>query len=389
MKRRLEMRKTLPLVVSLLILSATSALADWDQGVAAFTSKNWQQAVSEFQELVKQNPEGWRGYYMLGLSLEQLNRKEEALHNLRKAYDLNPNELSVKLALGRAYSTLRRYGDVTSLLGSVDVSSLPAAQQAAFYQIRGAARSKTHDDSGALKDFEQLVKLKPNDAQVQYSYGSMALSADRLDTAIAAIKKAVQLDPKDADMKRTYVQTLVRKGRVSQDKAAKKSAYAEAARLAKELAAAAPTYDNYMLQLSAELGAGLYEQAIATGKAALGKKNTDWLAHYYLGQAYTSAKQYEEAERPLLTAKEKAAKPDDLKQVWRQLGYTYEKQKKYSKSIEAYQFAGDAAGVTRVTENEKTDSFNKQVEEENKIIKEMEEEAKKLEEELKELEGGG
>lgn len=31
---------------------------------------------------------------MLGLSLDQLKREEETLHHLRKAYDLNPNDLS-------------------------------------------------------------------------------------------------------------------------------------------------------------------------------------------------------------------------------------------------------------------------------------------------------
>ncbi len=380
---------TLPLIVSLLILSAAPALAGWDEGVAAFTSKNYSQAVTEFQELVKQNPEGWRGYYMLGLSLEQLSRKEEALHNLRKAYDLNPNELSIKIALGRAYFNVRRYSDVTNLLGSVDASALPAAQQSAFYQIRGTARARTNNSGAALQDFEQLVRLKPNDANVQYSYGTMALSEDRLDTALAAMKKAVQLDSRDVDKKRSYVQTLVRKGRVSRDKAAKKNAYGEAARLAKELVASSASYDNYMLQVSAELGAGQYNEAITTGKAALAKNSNDWLAHYYLGQAYASAKQYSESEQPLLEAKAKAKKPEDLKLVWRQLGYTYEKQRKFSESIEAYQFAGDQAGVARVSENEKTERFNKQVEEENKIIQEMEAEAKKLEEELKELEGGG
>ena len=34
--------------------------------------------------------------------------------------------------------------------------------------------------------------------------------------------------------------------------------------------------------------------------------------------------------------------------IWRQLGYTYEKQKKFSKSIEAYQNAGDERSVARV-----------------------------------------
>ena len=82
-------------------------------------------------------------------------------------------------------------------------------------------------------------------------------------------------------------------------------------------------------------------------------------------------------------------KPDDLKLIWTQLGFAYEKQKKYAQSIEAYQFAGNQGGVARVQENERTTRFNKQVEEENKVIKEMEAEAAKLERELKELESGG
>lgn len=381
------MRKILPLIVSFLI--TLPVLADWDQGVAAFTSKNYDQAIAEFQELVDQNPEGWRGHYMLGMSYDRKKRKEEALHHLRKAYDLNPNELSVKLELGKSYHTLRRYGDVGKLLAGIDAGSLPGAQQVAFYQMRGKAQMETGDASGALKDFAALAKLKPNDADIQYSYGTLALSQGQTNTGINALAKASQLAPKDTDKKRAHIQALVRKGRMTRDKATKKDAYGKAAVLATSLVAADSSYDNLILKISAELGAGLYQQAISTGEAAIAKKSDDWLAHYYLGQAYSSAEQFAKGEAPLNKAKELTTKPDDLKLIWRQLGYTYEKQKKYAKSIEAYQFAGDQGGVARVQKNEETDRFNKLVEEENKAIKEMEEEARKLEEELKALESGG
>ena len=87
------------MLILVLAIGHTTALAGWDEGVAAFTSKNFQQAARQFQAIVKQNPDGWRGHYMLGLSLKNARRKEEALHHLRKAYDLNPNDLSVKVAL--------------------------------------------------------------------------------------------------------------------------------------------------------------------------------------------------------------------------------------------------------------------------------------------------
>lgn len=384
------MRKTISLFICcLLILGALPALAGWDEGVAAFTSKNFDQAITEFQELVKQTPDGWRGHYMLGLSLEQKRRKEEALHHLRKAYDLNPNDLSVKVALGRAYFNLRRYGDANKLLSAVDPSSLPGSQQAAFYQIRGQAKFRGGDTSGAVRDFAQLAKLKPTDAQVQYMYGTTSLSVGQTDTGLNALNKATQLAPKKADYKRAYIQALIKKGRTSRDKATKKNNYGKAAVLARELVAADGSYDNYMLKISAELGGGLYTEAITTGKAALAKKDSDWLAHYYLGQAYTSAGQFQQAVSPLEAAKGLTSKPDDLKKIWTQLGFAYEKQKKYSQSIEAYQFAGNSAGVARVKENEEIAKHNTLADQENKLIKQMEEEAKRLEEELKELEGGG
>ncbi len=382
-----------PLAVSIvaasILLVSLPALAGWDEGVAAFTSKNFQGAATEFQELVKQTPDGWRGHYMLGLSLEQLKRKEEALHHLRKAYDLNPNDLSIKVALGRAYKNVRRYGDVTKLLGSVDASSLPAKQRAAFYQIRGEAKHKSSDEQGAVKDFEQLAKLKPDSASTQYLYGTTALAVGQTDTGISALRKASQLAPKDSDMKRAYAQALIKKGRTTRDRTAKKQSYLRASQLAGELVAADGSYDNLMLKISAELGAGLYSKAVETGKAAAAKSSGDWLANFYLGQAYTSNKQFQEAVAPLEKARSMTTKPDDLKMIWKQLGFAYEKQKKYSDSIDAYQNAGDQGAVARVTENQKTDRDNSAIEAENRVIEEMKKEAAQLEAELKALEQGG
>ena len=103
------MQKRTILVFSGLLIAALPCLAGWEEGVAAFTSKNYQAAVVEFRKVIRQKPKNPRGHYMLGLSLEKLKRKEEALHHLRKAYDLNPNDLSIKLALGRSYADNRQF----------------------------------------------------------------------------------------------------------------------------------------------------------------------------------------------------------------------------------------------------------------------------------------
>ena len=97
MPEEIDMRRPLTVVaLSAILLLPTIAAAGWDEGVAAFRAKNFKAAAIEFQKLVEQSPDGFQGHYMLGLTLEQLNRKSEALQHLRKAYELNPDDLNVK-----------------------------------------------------------------------------------------------------------------------------------------------------------------------------------------------------------------------------------------------------------------------------------------------------
>ncbi len=382
------MRRMLTSIAVLALLGAGPALAGWDEGVAAFKKKDFQTAYQQFKEYVAQSPNAYQGHLMLGQVATQLGRSEEALNHLRKAYDLNPNELSIKLALGRAYAKAARHGDVAGLFKSVDGGSLPASQQTFFYQVRAMARAKTGDEAGALADFAQLAKLKPSDAKVQYSYGTMALAAGRNDQGLASIKKAIQLDGSSQDYRQTYVKALVRKGRTSRDKAAKQRYYRDAATQAKVLVGLNDSYENLMLQVSAELGGGLYDQAIATGNSALAKKSDDWKAHYYLGQAYAAASRFGEAEGPLNQAKA-LARGGDAKTVWKQIGFVSQKQKKYDQAFEAYQQAGDSGAAAKVRAQQETDKFNEGVEAENARIREMAAEAAALDKELEALEGGG
>ncbi len=382
------MRKIPTTMVIAVLLAAAPAFAGWDEGVAAFKKGDFQTAYQQFQEYVQGNPEAYQGQYMLGLASNKLGRKEEALKHLRKAYDLNPNDLSIKMALGSAYSANGRNSDVAKLFGSIDASSLPAAQQAFFYQTRGTARMKAGDDGGALKDFAELARLKPNDAKIQYSYGSTALASGQMDTGIAALRKATQLASSNEDYHRAYVQALVLKGRRTKDKGGKKQVYGQAATAARALVGVKSSYDNILLQASAELGAGQYDAAAGNARAALAKNSNDWLAHFYLGQALTSSGGYSAAVEPLNKAKSLAS-GSDRNLVLKQLGFAFEKQKKWTEAVAAYVEAGDQGGVARVEANQQTAEFNAQVEQENAQIKAMEEEARRLEEELKELEGGG
>jgi len=383
------MRKSVILIVALLI-GASAALADWEKGVAAFQKGDFQTAAQQFQELVDQQ-ESFQGHYMLGLSLGRLNRKEEALNHLRKAYDLNPNDLSVKLALADAYVNVRRHAETAKLLGtlsSADIGKLDAAKKKAVYQMRATSREESGDESGAYSDYKELAGLATQDAKVQFKYAILAANYGDERAAMTAIDRAANLDPNNQDIKRSYINMLKKQGRMTQDKTAKKQAYLKAVNLSKQLVAVSASYENVLLKCESELGATLYADATKTCQQAVTKKSNDWLAHYYLGQAFASNKQFKEAEAPLEEAL-KLASPADVKTVQKQRGFVFEKQKKYSESIAAYEAAGDQGSVARVKDNEATSMENKKIEEQNAEIERMRKEAEELEAELKKLEEGG
>jgi len=370
-----------------LLTSAAAVRADWDAGVAAFKSGNYNEAAKQFQAFVDERPDVFQGHYMLGQSLAKLNRNQEALAHLKKAIELDPNNVGVQLILGKVYLEVGQYADAAAILGKIDSSSLPAAQQSAVHQMLALALEKSGDSGRALGQLAQAAKAKPNDANVQYQYGAAALRAGDTATAVSALGKAASLEPNDPDKLNAYAQALVRVGRTSRGNA-KTQAYQKAAQAGAQLVALDPSYDNLMLLAGAQLGAKQYDGALSTLQQAARKNPSDWLPLFYMGQAYTQKENYSSAEQSLASATSKASSAKDKSTINSQLGFVYEKQKRYDEAIAAYRTAGDQSGVARARKNKETAEFNKAVEEENEIRRQLQEEKEKLEEELKGLPGG-
>jgi tetratricopeptide (TPR) repeat protein len=226
----------------------------------------------------------------------------------------------------------------------------------------------------------------PSNADLRYAYGAAAFNAGDMNGALAALAKAVELDPRDAGKQKTYAQALLRKGRTSKGNA-KLDAYGKASTALSRVVAADGSYDNLIMLAGAQLGAKKYDEALASLERAAGKNSNDWLPQFYMGQAYTQKGQYRSAEEKLNQALTKASKNEDKVTIYGQLGYVYEKQKRYDNAIAAYRSAGDSNGVRRAEENKQTEEFNKDVEAEAKAIAELKAEEARLKEQLKSLPG--
>jgi tetratricopeptide (TPR) repeat protein len=378
-------KKSLAIGVLATLVLASTLSAGWQEGVAAFTAKDYQQAAVEFQEVVDQQPDLFQGHYMLGQSLAALKRMQDALPHLRKAYDLNPNDVGVQMVLGKAYTDSRRYADAVSVLGKMDASKA-GKHRVTLHQMLAKAYEKTGDERRMRGQLKLAADAEPNNADLRYTYGAAAFNAGDLDGALTALAKAVQLQPNDAAKQKTYAQALLRKGRTSSGNS-KLDAYRKASSALTKVVAGNDSYDNLIMLAGAELGAKQYDGALRSLERAAGKNSNDWLPQYYMGQAYTQKGQYRSAEDKLNQALTKASRNEDKVTVYRQLGFVYEKQKRYDNAIAAYRSAGDDGGVLRAQENKATDEFNKDVEKETQERAAMKAEEDRLKEQLKSLPG--
>ena len=379
-------RSTLVLIAFCLLLAASATFADYDAGAAAFRAGNFELAAAEFQRFVEERPDEPQGYHMLGRSLIFAGRPGDAVAPLRKAIELNPNDVPSRVFLGRAFDENQKPDECIATLNRLDIDSLPKQAQIQVYQRRGRSHAKLGNTGSAAVDFGRVADLKPGDAKARFDYGKKLQDDAQLDAAIAAFERATSMDGSRREWKEVLVNALKIKGRRTEGEA-KAAVYRGAEDVARSLVGSDSSYDNLLLLAEVQLGGKNYESAVSTLQQAISKRAGDWHAHLYLGQAYGSLERYGDAEVPLTRALELAS-DEESKQIWAYLAFVFEKQKKFTEAIEAYGRAADPDGTARVRENEQIAADNQEADEHNATIEEIRTRIDEIQGELDEITGG-
>jgi tetratricopeptide (TPR) repeat protein len=364
-----------------MLMIATVAIADWDAGVKAFQAKNYAEAITQFKAVVEGQPDVFQGHMMLGQAYFKAGKNAEAAASLKRALELNPNDGGTKVTLANALLKSGKYADCIQLLSNT--GSLDAKLQGPATQIKAQCNSKGGGDATA--DLKKLAQLKPNDADAQYAYGVAELNGQNINEAVTALTKAVTLDGSERN-RQSLIQALVRQARTTRGD--KTAIYKKAVSQAQAVVAANGSYDNVLRLGEMQMGAKMYDQAIGSFKKAGGMNSTDYLPNYYLGQSLGSAGRWVEAEPPLKTALNQA-KAADKANVYKYLGFVYEKQKNFPAAIDAYTRGGDSGAATRAQENQRIAEENADADKHNAEIARIKAEQERIQKELEALPGSG
>ena len=127
-------------------------------GEEKWQSGDYQGALEDFDQLIKEEPNNGYAYYSRASALLELNKPQEALDDANRAIELDP--------------------------------SIPEA-----YETRGVAKLMRGDQEGALLDFNSAIELDENFVSAYSNRGALKSDLGNYEGALIDLNKAIEIDP--------------------------------------------------------------------------------------------------------------------------------------------------------------------------------------------------
>jgi tetratricopeptide (TPR) repeat protein len=127
--------------------------------------------------------EMYRNRFNLGITLRRLGRIEDSIDELKKACDLQPNKAASLNNLGLSQFEQAQWSDATESYNKAihletqknDENSTTTKNLAFYYNNRGLVFYHTMCHDEALRDFEEAIRIDPENAETYYNRGNVYL----------------------------------------------------------------------------------------------------------------------------------------------------------------------------------------------------------------------
>jgi tetratricopeptide (TPR) repeat protein len=256
---------------------AQAARAHEVQGNRELKTKNWNSAAREFRTALSLNPDSVAAHVGLGVALQESGDAVGAVSQFQKAIQLDPHDAAAHYHLAVAFG---REGNLKEAKAELRQSLELKPDSAEAHYTLGLLLVDwpyPKDFPGAVKQFEEALKYKPNFPEAHEELGDLDLTLGNSDAALAQFRAAIKLKPHSPEAYRGIGRALKHKG----DLQGAFEAYATAVRLSPDDGEA---HYNLGLVLMQEKKV---DEAIAEFREAI-KLNPGYERSYYdLGRALT------------------------------------------------------------------------------------------------------
>jgi tetratricopeptide (TPR) repeat protein len=234
--------------------------------------KYWGDGATLFRHSIAVTGNNYIACSVLGKSLDDLGRKNEALAAFEQAVQLDPASAEGQYNLGTALMERGRLDEAVRRLNSA-LAARPDYPEA--HNNLWSIFSKQGNLELALPHLLKVLALTPENPEAHYNLGTLLLGQSKLQDGVAQLLEALRLKPEYADAHRNLGVALMTQGRTAEAL----PHFSEAVRLAP---ANAEARFNFGL---ARMDSGRPQEAAAQFAEGLRLKPEESRFHYHLGRA--------------------------------------------------------------------------------------------------------
>ena len=165
------------------------------RGALYATRDKYTQAISDFNEALKLNPEDSEAYNSRGLVYYSQGDHSRAISDYSRAIELSPNFSQAHTNLGNAYYLM---GDYNRAILNYDKAITLDPEYGLAYYNRGLAYNALGDHPRAILDYDQAIKFNPKFSEAYTSRGDAYGSMGDNTRAISDYTKALKFNTKDS-----------------------------------------------------------------------------------------------------------------------------------------------------------------------------------------------
>jgi len=274
------------------------------QAIEHHQSNQLQEAEKLYRAILAQAPDHPDANHNLGVLAMQVNKPEVALSFFEKAIQVNPEHPQYQQSLKNAKAKLEQSPlvisqDMDNRLVSLFTQQkyeevLRLAREAvekdpdyAFgWKVVGTIEFMMKDYTNALPHYKKALRLNPQDAEVHCNLGAVLQDLGRLEESEASCRQAIRLKPDLAEAHNNLSDTLRDLGRLEESEASSR----EAIRLKPDYAKAHNNLGNALIEL------GRLKESEASYRQAIRLKPDLAEAHNNLGNALIELGRLEESK---------------------------------------------------------------------------------------------
>ncbi|MCF1751563.1 tetratricopeptide repeat protein [Mariniradius sediminis] len=179
---------------AILTSNPTDSLAVFQRGVCLLDNGEYYKALGDTKNLLKINPESWKGHFLQGLIYEKMKNLEEARSSFLAALQKSPNNVEILVNLANMEYYLGNLEIASNLL---DKAEKIDPSEANILNLRSLLALETKEYKQALIDIEKAIVLRPNEAYYYNNRGLYKLLLGDLDAGLEDINYSIKQYPKN------------------------------------------------------------------------------------------------------------------------------------------------------------------------------------------------